>query len=207
MGNQQRTGEQQEVKELKRNKAQGYLKKRMGQKPPIYLINRAGRAIPGSFSTGVHFMTKTNGNGYDAAKLNEFLEGFEKLDAEIADIKRSAAEDIKEVKQEQKDLLGRAEAAGFPLKAFKALLKARQKDREKDAIRNALPEDLRDDYTRMVEDLGQLADTPLGAAAVKAVEPPAGEEPAPAPAAKKTAKPKGKSKAPAEPAGEGVLDD
>jgi uncharacterized protein (UPF0335 family) len=87
--------------------------------------------------------------GIAGDRLKSFIERIERLEEE----KRSIAEDIKEVFAEAKGI-------GFDTKIMRLIIKERRMDRDDLAEQEALL----DLYKRA---LGMLADTPLGAAALK----------------------------------------
>lgn len=104
---------------------------------------------------------------YDAEKTQGFVDRIENLHADIATIMSKALNacravhgDIKIVYQEAKD------EAGIPKKALKKVVQARALEQKARAVREDLEAEDQDDFDRIRQALGDLADTPLGAAAL-----------------------------------------
>jgi uncharacterized protein (UPF0335 family) len=102
---------------------------------------------------------------YDEAKTRDFVERIENLHADIASIMgeallrcRGVHDDIKIVYQEAKD------EAAIPKKALKKVIKARALEQKARAVREDLEAEDQDSFDRIRLALGDLADTPLGAA-------------------------------------------
>jgi uncharacterized protein (UPF0335 family) len=115
-------------------------------------------------------MAATATNGFEPEKIQNFVatieESHEQLQSEKGQyMKRcqSIRDDIKLVYDEAKD-------AGVPKKELKAVIKTRAKQRELDALREDLEVDERDTYDMLRHALGDLADLPLGVAAMVADE-------------------------------------
>ncbi len=105
-------------------------------------------------------------NGFDPGKVQGYVERIESLHADIATEMATALNacrqihgDIKQVYQEAKD------EAGVPKKALKKVVKARGLERKAAECRADLEGDDLDSYDLIRHALGDLADTPLGAAA------------------------------------------
>jgi uncharacterized protein (UPF0335 family) len=86
-----------------------------------------------------------------AARLLSIIERIEALEAE----RKNLAEDVKDIYRE-------AKSAGYDVPVLRLLVKRRAEDEEKRNIREALLE-------TYLAALGQLADTPLGNAAIGAM--------------------------------------
>ena len=106
-------------------------------------------------------------NGYDPDKVNNAVARIETLKADIASIMgnalnecRSIHQDIKAVYQEAKD------AHGIPKKALRSVIKAREFERKAEQVREDLEGDDQNDFDLIRHALGDLADTPLGKAAL-----------------------------------------
>ena len=96
-------------------------------------------------------MTDIGHNGVAADELRQFVERIEKLEEEKAGI----ASDIKDVKAE-------AKGRGFDVKAITEIIRMRKQDAAERQEREAILE-------TYMSALGMLADTPLGAAAIRKI--------------------------------------
>jgi len=96
-------------------------------------------------------MTDIGHNGVAADELRQFVERIERLEEEKAGI----ASDIKEVKAE-------AKGRGFDVKAITEIIRMRKQDAHERQEREAILE-------TYMSALGMLADTPLGAAAIRKI--------------------------------------
>jgi uncharacterized protein (UPF0335 family) len=103
---------------------------------------------------------------FDTEKTQGFVERIENLHADIASIMgealnacRAVHGDIKIVYQEAKD------EAGIPKNALKKVVKARALEQKARAVREDLEAEDQDDFDRIRQALGDLADLPLGQAA------------------------------------------
>jgi uncharacterized protein (UPF0335 family) len=80
--------------------------------------------------------------------------------------------ECKQVRELISECYDRAKDAGLPKKAMKAVIKTRQLQKKIEGLREDLAEDgLDEDYDTIRLALGDLADLPLGAAALKDKEP------------------------------------
>jgi hypothetical protein len=106
-------------------------------------------------------------NSYDWDKAGGFVKSIENIQNEIDAINAEAQlkcqphrEDMKQVKKDMKDDLG------IPLKAFNAVVAARRAEAKAEGHREKLSTDHKDSYDQIRHALGDLADTPLGEAAL-----------------------------------------
>lgn len=109
-------------------------------------------------------------NTFKVSELKDFINRIENVDKEIASETGSFMAGIKTLKNDKKEIFAEAKDAGIPLKALKAELKLRALDRDKAKVVAGLEEDDRECLELIQEKLGDLASTPLGAAAMKAAE-------------------------------------
>jgi uncharacterized protein (UPF0335 family) len=86
-----------------------------------------------------------------AAHLRSMVERIERLD-----------EEIKSLKQDQKDIYAEAKSAGYDTPAMRALIRMRAEDQTKRETREML-------VATYAKALGMLADLPLGQAAIERV--------------------------------------
>lgn len=96
-------------------------------------------------------MTETGHNSIAAERLNSIISRYERLD-----------EEVKALKEDQKDILTEAKSAGFDVKVIKALLARRKKDSEELNEFEAL-------IATYEKALGEFTATPLGAAAMRSL--------------------------------------
>lgn len=96
-------------------------------------------------------MTDIGHNGVAADELRQFVERIEQLETEKAGI----ASDIRDVKAE-------AKGRGFDVKAITEIIRMRKQDAAERQEREAILE-------TYMSALGMLADTPLGAAAIRKI--------------------------------------
>lgn len=108
-----------------------------------------------------------HGNGFDPDKCKSFVDRIESLHADIASEMSAALNackqihgDIKIVYQEAKD------EAGIPKKALKRVIKVRALERKAEEMREELEGEDQDSFDQIRHALGDLADTPLGQAAL-----------------------------------------
>ena len=96
-------------------------------------------------------MSEIGHNGVAADELRQFVERIEQLETEKAGI----ASDIRDVKAE-------AKGRGFDVKAITEIIRMRKQDAAERQEREAILE-------TYMSALGMLADTPLGAAAIRKI--------------------------------------
>ena len=108
-------------------------------------------------------------NAPDMSKAKEFIERIESVQGEINDIMAEAKarcepkrEDIKAIKKEAAD-------TGIQRRPFNAVLAVRKAEAKAESIRANLDEDHQTFFDNLRHALGDLADLPLGQAALKVV--------------------------------------
>lgn len=105
-----------------------------------------------------------HGNGYNPAKVTNFVERIEALHVDIASIMGKAMEECRQVHGDIKRILDEAkEQDGIPKKALKAVVKARALERKAAEVRDDLDGEVQDSFDLVRHALGDLADLPLGA--------------------------------------------
>lgn len=103
-------------------------------------------------------------NSVEQRWVGEIERHFETLDS----LRGSYMNECRQVRELIADCYARAKDAGLPKRALKAVIKTREMQRKIDALREDLCEDgLDEDYDRIRTALGDFADTPLGANALK----------------------------------------
>lgn len=105
-------------------------------------------------------------NGIDQKALEGFISRAENVDAEIDKIMAEAKEKCQPFRDDLKVIKNEAADDGFPKKSFAAALKHRRLKRKADTAGDKLNEGLKNDYEQMLFALGDLAETPLGQAAL-----------------------------------------
>lgn len=109
-------------------------------------------------------MTLTN--GYDKDTLVNYIERIENLQNEIDSERGTSMQKCKTLRADKKEVYGEAKEAGFDSKALKVLIENRGLQKKIDANIAALEADQQDAHDRMIGALGDLANLPLGQAAI-----------------------------------------
>ncbi len=109
-------------------------------------------------------MAQPGSNGFQAA--NRWVKEIEAKMAEKLSIKMENASRQKQVQEQIDRCYEAARGEGIPIKELKAAIKTRELDRKKEAIRAALEEDGGETLDQILHALGDLADLPLGTAAL-----------------------------------------
>ncbi|MBX9760191.1 MAG: hypothetical protein K2Y29_15545, partial [Beijerinckiaceae bacterium] len=110
---------------------------------------------------------KDKPNGADAMALRWTKEIERHLDT-LESMRGHYMNECRQVRKMISDCYDRAKDAGLPKKAMKAVIKTRQLEKRIESLREDLSEDgLDDDYDTIRLALGDLAELPLGAAALK----------------------------------------
>jgi hypothetical protein len=123
-------------------------------------------------------MPQTNGSNLDL--LDGFLQQIDVHDDELASLRGSYMQECRGPHGGIKEVMASVKEARLNMKAFRTLLRKHRAERQHAKQVAAL--DLADqaDFRTMEERLGQLADTPLGRAAMQREEN-SGDKPLPAP--------------------------
>lgn len=110
-------------------------------------------------------VTQPGSNGFDGAKLfvADIERHFETLESYRGEYMRRCR-DVRDLIAQTYD---RAKDAGVPKKELKAVIKARELERKIEALRENLDEDGAETFDQIRHALGDLADLPLGDAALK----------------------------------------
>lgn len=110
---------------------------------------------------------RPGGNGFDPAVVSGFVQRIESLGDDLLTERSEYMTRCKSIRGDIKLVLDEAKDAGIPRKELKLAVKTRELQRKVDAIREDLEGDEQDNYDMIRHALGDLADTPLGAAALK----------------------------------------
>lgn len=120
--------------------------------------------------------TETNGPGVGhnsippTDKVRDFFGRIENLLDELAAEKGEYMERAREIRAGIQRVMLEAEEAGIPKREFKAVMKTRQLENKLEAIRDGLQADEQETFDQIRNALGDLADLPLGQAALKKAE-------------------------------------
>lgn len=113
---------------------------------------------------------EVSSNSFKTEELKSYISRIENIDTEIASETGTFMASVKSLKEDKKEIFAEAKDKGLPIRALKAELKLRALDRDKAKVVAGLEEDDRENLELIQEKLGDLASTPLGAAAMKAAE-------------------------------------
>ena len=105
-------------------------------------------------------------NGVDGDKLSAFVERAENLQGDIDATMDEAKKECQPYRDDIKELKKEVAKAGFPKREFGAVLKARRLARQAEGVRTKLDDNQKDLYDLMRHALGDLAELPLGQAAL-----------------------------------------
>jgi hypothetical protein len=111
------------------------------------------------------------GNGYDRATLEGLLTEVDAADQELSSLQGAYMADCKAPRARIKDVKKRAKEAGIPRAAFNALIENRRLDRQMTRNVDKLEDDQRAEYDKLLTDLGDFVDLPLGRAAADRARP------------------------------------
>ncbi|GLK86656.1 hypothetical protein [Ancylobacter defluvii] len=106
------------------------------------------------------------GNKLDTKIVEQFLKDYERHEGEIRSIKAENAKRCREVQERQKKIVELAKGAGMTAKAFLTEVKNRADLARIERRKAELEDNDKDSFEAIQAALGQLADTPLGAAAM-----------------------------------------
>lgn len=107
------------------------------------------------------------GNGFDPKSAKLWQGEYEKHLEKLLDFKMAYMAECKEVRGDMKDVLDRAKEAGIPKSHIKDTAKIRELKKRIDNIENGGESEDMESLEQFRHALGDLEDTPLGAAAVK----------------------------------------
>jgi uncharacterized protein (UPF0335 family) len=105
-------------------------------------------------------------NGYDPDEVKSFVSRVENLYGDLDKEKSAYMLDCKQIRGAMKEVYDEAKEAGIPKKELKAVIKARALERKAEAARDDLEAESQDTFDMIRHALGDLADLPLGQAAL-----------------------------------------
>jgi uncharacterized protein (UPF0335 family) len=116
--------------------------------------------------------SRAGSNGFDPEVLNSLAERIENVEAEGESDKGAYMQRCKARNEDIADIVEEGKARGIPPKPFKKALRARKLSKKIEALRADLDDMVdRESYDQIRLSLGDLADLPLGEAALKGKEP------------------------------------
>lgn len=107
------------------------------------------------------------GNGFDPKAAQLWQREYEKRLEKLAELKSAYMIDCKDVRDDMKDVLDRAKEVGIPKRAIKDTAKIRELLKRIENIETGGEAEDSETLEQFRHALGDLADTPLGAAAEK----------------------------------------
>lgn len=106
-------------------------------------------------------------NGVNTEKVAKFTADIEALLGDLATAKAEYMRQARTIRDEVNTVYGEAKDAGIPKRAFKAVIRARGLERKLDACRGDLEDaDDIETFDQIRDALGDLAELPLGQAAL-----------------------------------------
>lgn len=102
----------------------------------------------------------------DPEKAKSFIARVEEVESEMASEQGTYMARCKELREEIAEIMDEAKAAGISKKPLRAVLKTRSLQRKLDAERDNLESEAQDTYDQIRHAIGDLADLPLGTAAL-----------------------------------------
>lgn len=111
------------------------------------------------------------GNGYDREVLERLLTDIDDADERLASLKGEYMASCKGPRQDIAAALEQAKDNDIPVRAFKTLVKNRRLDRKIANNTARLEADDAAEYDKLVTDLGDFVDLPLGQAALRRAKP------------------------------------
>jgi uncharacterized protein (UPF0335 family) len=106
-------------------------------------------------------------NGFKPEDLKSYINRVENVKRDIASKTGSFMKEIRDLRDDIKDILTEAKENGVPVKPLKAELKLRDLDREKEKIVENLEEDDAETLEQIRFALGDYASLPLGEAVME----------------------------------------
>jgi hypothetical protein len=110
-------------------------------------------------------------NGYDRQMLEHLLTDIDDADERLATLKGEYMANCKGPRQDIAAVFEQAKDNNIPVRAFKTLVKNRRLDRKITNNTAQLEADDAENYDKLVTDLGDFVDLPLGQAALRRAKP------------------------------------
>lgn len=106
-------------------------------------------------------------NGFNPEKTKDFVDRIESVIDDIASATDEHMAHCKSLRGDIASIYDEAKDAGIPKKELKAVVKTRALAKKLESIRDALEGESQDTYDMIRHAIGDLADTPLGQAALR----------------------------------------
>ena len=112
-----------------------------------------------------------HGNGFDPKRTKECVDRIESLAEKKQSLHMTYMQECAVINEDIGDIYEEAKSAwGIPKKALKTVIKVRATERKLEAMRDDLETDDQESFDQIRHALGDLADTPLGGAALAGKE-------------------------------------
>ena len=115
-------------------------------------------------------MTAGKSSSFDPTKAKDFVDRIENLNADILSEQGTYMAKVKSIKEDIGVIFDEAKTAGIPKKALRAVIKTRELQGKLEATRDDLEPEDQDSYDAVRHAIGDLAETPLGKAALARTE-------------------------------------
>lgn len=109
-------------------------------------------------------------NGFDGQRLGEFIRRVEACQAEIDSVMQDAKDACASHRDDIAAIKKEAAEAGFSKTEFSAVLRKHRLEKKLEHVADSLDSEQKETYEQMLESLGELAETPLGKAALDRTE-------------------------------------
>jgi uncharacterized protein (UPF0335 family) len=109
-------------------------------------------------------------NGFDPKKMKSFVGRVENVEKELESLKGRYMSECKALREDIKDIFKEAQVEGVPTRPLKNYIKERQLLRKAEACRENLEADDQDSYDLIKQAMGDLAELPLGKAALSTIK-------------------------------------
>ena len=111
------------------------------------------------------------GNGYDRQLLESLLTDIDGADEKLSSLRSEYMNKCKPVRQDIAAVFEHAKDSGVPTRAFRVLVRNRRLDRKIANNTSRLEDDDAAEYDKLINDLGDFVDLPLGQAALRRAKP------------------------------------
>lgn len=105
-------------------------------------------------------------NGFDPKKTSAYVKRIDSVYRQLESLKGKYMSECKGYRKDITDILDEAKSIGIPKKAFKSYLRERELLSKAADVRDELEGDDQDSFDMIKQAMGELADTPLGQAAL-----------------------------------------
>lgn len=107
---------------------------------------------------------KIGHNGLRPEMVQDFTDRVERLMGDLLTEKGEYMQRCKVIREDIAQVIAEAKDAGIPKKSFRAVIRVRELEQKLEAIREDLEDEARETFDQIRFALGDLQDTPLGAA-------------------------------------------